>query len=358
MKKIIKGILNFVFGNLFTLIGLKRSISFLELLLSTMQHSTKTFITYHQRPIKTNSIQTKSQLEPDLPQLAIIIQGPIMTKHEFTFETIKLYKQHFPNAIIILSTWGDEPKEALTKIEKLEIIILLNTKPQYAGISHINYQIVSSKEGIKKAKKLGAEYVIKTRTDQRMYATNIEQFLFNILNTFPLNASVKKQKKRLIGLSLNTFKYRMYGMSDMFTYGHIDDMLLYWDIPLDTREFNEKDKEKARMSLRNFAEWRVCEVFLTTEFLKNIEKPIKWTLRDSWGVFADHFCIIDKESLGMFWNKYGLEEYRWKKYDKSINIFEEMNFENWLNIYNIKNENDVREEILDYSLNNQPANSN
>ena len=351
MIKITKSFIQFVFKGFFVFLGKNFSGMFLEELMKALQKTTKKYTTYHQRPINTNSVETLSQFSTDLPQLAIVIQGPLKIENEFTFETIKLYKKHFPKAIIILSTWNDESNKVLYKIESLGITILLNDKPDYPGISHINYQIASSKEGIKKAKELGAEYAIKTRTDQRMYATNIASFLFNIIKTFPLNKSIKKQNKRIVGLSLNTFKYRMYGLSDMFTYGHIDDMLMFWNIPFDNRVFNEKDKEKARLSLRNFAEMRACEVFLTTEFLKNIGRKQNWTLEDSWKVMADHFCIIDKETLDLFWGKYDLLEYQRKNYNKKINVFEEIDFKKWFNMYCNHNDYIFPEEILDNPLN-------
>ena len=351
MSKIIKNFIDYVFLIICILLGKRLSLALFEQFINVLQNSTKTFIAYHQRPQRTSSILTSSQLEPRLPKLAIIIQGPIITANEFTYETTKLYKQHFPNAIVILSTWSQEKQILISLFENLGIHILLNKKPDYAGVSNINLQIVSSKSGIKKAKELGVEYVIKTRTDQRIYAPNVESFLFKIISTFPLEPSVVKQKKRIVGLSLNTFKYRMYGLSDMFTYGHIDDMLLFWNIPLDLRAFDIKVIEKANKSLRCFAQWRICEVFLTTEFLKNVDFKLEWTLEDSWKAFSNHFCVIDKESLDLYWGKYGFLEDRWKKYDKNINVFEELNFREWLNLYNNKEACVAPEEVLERSLN-------
>jgi hypothetical protein len=117
----------------------------------------------------------------------------------------------------------------------------------------------------------------------------------------------------------------MYGLSDMLMYGHIDDMLLFWNISLDTRKFNSNDKNLANSSLRNFAHWRICEVFLTTEFLNKVGQKLQWTLKDSWEMFANHFCIIDKESLDLYWGKYDFLEYRWTRYGNAINIYSELN---------------------------------
>ncbi len=351
MSRIVKKIIDNIFVNFFILLGNRFSLSLFEKFISGIQNSNKNFITYHQRPQRTLSILTSSHLEPSLPKLAIIVQGPIITSNEFTYETTKLYKQHFPNATIILSTWSSEKQSCVSKFENLGITILLNEMPEYPGVSNINLQIISSKEGIKKAKELGVEYVIKTRTDQRMYAPNIECFLFNIINTFPLKSEIVKQKKRIVGLSLNTFKYRMYGLSDMFTYGHIDDLLLFWNLPLDMRIFNINEIETANKSLRSFAQLRICEVYLTTEFLKNVDFKLEWSLKNSWKAYSNHFCVIDKESIDLYWGKYGFLHDHWKKYEYTINVFEELSFKEWLNLYNNQNCSFAPEEVLEFELN-------
>ena len=315
-----------------------------------MKNSSDHFITYALRPKKASLRKSIDKPNPQLPLLALVIQGPVITKDEFTFETIKLYKQNFPKAIIILSTWiEDKPKvESFINIEGLHI--LFNEKPDYYGVSNINLQIASSKQGILKAKKLGAEFVMKTRTDQRMYAPNISRYLFDIINLFPLKSNIVKQQKRIIGVSLNTFKYRMYGLSDMLIYGHIDDMLLFWDIPYDLRKFNLSEQKAAVSSLRSFAQWRICEVFLTTEFLLKVDRKLEWTLEDSWKVFADHFCVIDKESLDLYWGKYEAKEYPRTNYSKEINVFEQINFREWLNLNCNPNGIKPSEKILDLPL--------
>ena len=44
-----------------------------------------------------------------------------------------------------------------------------------------------------------------------------------------------------------------------------------------------------------------------------------------------NFCIIDKESLNLFWPKYTNDEYRWKKYRP--HLIEEISFKDWFNLY-------------------------
>lgn len=315
-------------------------------LIEVVEEDEKVFITYNSRPMNSASVCTRSDEVSNQKRLAIVVQGPIISENDFTLETVKIYKKHFNDALIILSTWSDEDSTAVNRFEELDISVILNEKPDYSGTSNINFQIVSAGIGIRRAHELGAEYALKTRTDQRMYAPNVADYLYNITETFPVSHGYETQRRRIVGVSLNTFKYRMYGLSDMLIYGHIDDMLLYWNVALDERVFSDEEIQKASISLRNFALWRVCEVYLATEFLQKVGRNLEWSIKDSWEAFADHFCIVDKGQLDLFWSKYNRLEYRWLDYTARINS-QEMTFREWLNIYNNLGNKNIHEDILD-----------
>ncbi len=318
---------------------------FMQQIIEHFEKDNNSFFTYHVRPMESIFIDAVCEPSEATKKLAIVLQGPLLTENNFTYETIMIYQKLFCGASLVLSTWEDEPLTVIRQFEDMGIPVVLNRKPAYAGVSNINMQITSSRSGILRAKELNAEYVLKTRTDQRMYAPNLTDFFYNLTETFPVHGNWPKQRKRIVGCSLNTFKYRMYGLSDMLSYGHIDDMLLYWDIGLDSRVFNELEQHQACTSLRNFALWRVCEVYLTTEFLMKVGHKLEWTLKDSWGAFADHFYIVDKEQLDLFWPKYNRLEYRWRNYPcKSQN--EEMTNRDWVNIYAGLNQMEVPEHVL------------
>jgi len=80
------------------------------------------------------------------------------------------------------------------------------------------------------------------------------------------------------------------------------------------------------------------------------DHKLDWTLEDSWKAFADHFCVVDKESLDLIWGKYTIKENRWLDYSKSVNKFAELNFKEWLNIYGNETSDSATEEILDMPL--------
>jgi hypothetical protein len=343
-------LLNRVINSLLKSIGKYNSTALIEYFIKQFQFSFEVFITYFSRPIYIKSLDSIGAKFKTNVNIAILIQGPVVKENSFTLESIKLYRLNYPNAIIIFSTWDDDRVEVETWKEDLGIIFIFNSKPKFAGFSNINFQIESTKNGLLKAKELGVEFAIKTRSDQRFYAKNIDQFLLNIVSIFPLDSSVRIQKYRIVGLSLNTFKYRMYGLSDMFNFGHIDDMLLYWDIPFDDRRFNSNNIKVFNKTLRTYAEWRICEVLLATEFLIKTTHKLEWTLEDSWRAFSYNFCIIDSKSLDLYWGKYSMLEDRWLNYEVGFNMYEELSFKDWLNLYSNINNIEFPEELLDVAF--------
>jgi len=332
IKNIIKSVSYWVASAVKSLFGNRLCLAIWNHMIAGIQEANSSYLNYHLRPKSARAIHTQSTRTKTLPILAIVIQGPVVTVDDFTYETCKIYKKHFPDALLILSTWNDQLPEIFEPFEHLGVRIVANCKPGYAGISNINLQIVSSKAGIQAAQRMGAEYALKTRTDQRMYAPNVDEYLYNITQQFPLRGISEKQHERIIGCSLNTFKYRMYGLSDMFVYGHVDDMWLYWNVDLDDRKFTEDEVNVAGASIESFSRLRICEVYLATEFLMKVGRTINWTLEDSWSAFADNFCVIDSEQIDLYWNKYNQREYRWLGYDDSQK-FQQINFREWLNLY-------------------------
>lgn len=301
------------------------------------------FFTYHLRPKYAKNFNLWSDKIKNESKTAIIIQGPIVKDYDFTLETIKIYKKLFQEQIIILSIWEDEDMGEIAKIKQEGVEVILNKRPAFYGQQNINLQIVSSFAGAKRAKDLGAEYAIKTRTDQRIYAPNSLDFLRNILEVFPLRGD-SVQKKRIVGVSLNSYKYRPYGLSDMTIYGQIDDFILYWSIKLDGRIF---PNETLIHTMGEFANARICEAYLVTEFVKKLGHTPKTTIADSWDVFAKYFCVVDQISLDLYWYKYTRHiEHKTLEY-KSILSSQTMTFSEWLNLYvNLDNKVVVPEIML------------
>ena len=319
-----------------------------SLIFSPIESLKDSFATYHLRPRRAANIGTRADALISEPKTAIVIQGGLAEQHDFTLETIRLYKKHFPNAILILSTWEGERAEYIERIRKENIEIIQSVKPSFLGYMNVNLQITSSKVGMERAKSLGAQYALKTRTDQRMYSPVALEFLRNILKAFPLSKSNGVQKERIVSINFNTLKYRPYGMSDFFAFGNIDDMVPYWSPKLDMRTHRD---EELHATINSFANAAICEVYFATEFLKKVGHTPTMTLADSWYAYATFFCIVDYYSIDLYWPKYRPRlEYRYKFYDYIRNT-DLLDFAEWLNLYiGLNNKAHIPENSLSKKL--------
>lgn len=248
-------------------------------------------------------IATRSRVSPyttPIPRTAIVMQGPICTTLDFTLETLRFYKQTLrEETLLILSTWDTEDQNTLSLIRSLGVTVITNTRPANAGVSNINLQITTARSGVLMAQKLGAQYILKTRTDIRNYTPHFEDFLHSVIKAFPIGPGTE-QRERIVAFSENTYKYRLYDVSDLSNFGRTDDMVKFWDAPYD-------DRAKLPEIPRTMREWshaKLAEVYLTTNFLTRIGVKLDWTLKDSWDKYARHFCILDASQIGMFWFKY------------------------------------------------------
>lgn len=287
----------------------------------------RVFITQVQRPTFAAAVGTRSDSFPSDADTAIVIQGPLALENHFTLNSVLLYRQHYPESEIIVSTWRGQSSEELGSIERAGASVVLSDLPAYSGISNTNYQIVSTRAGIEAACDSGKGYVLKTRTDQRFYAPSSLEFLLNLLQMFPVKGRWK-QKRRIAGISLNTFKYRLYGMSDMFLFGGAEDLLEYWQCPLDKRRLEDLPKAEG---IYRHSFLRVCEVYFCTEYLARLGRELGWTLADSYAAFGDHFIVVNAADLDLIWPKYSRSEVRWPSYQRMEH--QQMDFREWLNLY-------------------------
>ena len=280
-----------------------------------------------------------------IEKFSIVLQGSVLDADYFTIETCKLYRQLFPDALVILSTWkiSDVLKNNLLDIG---VYWIENEAPENPGIANINMQITTSREGVLLAKNLGANYVLKTRTDQRIYHPSLYAYLRNLLNLFPLKNINTRQHERLIGISMNTLKFRMYGLSDMFLFGQIDDMILYWNTPLDPRYDTSEERSNVGKTWKESAIWGIGETYLCTAFLRKIGYEIQYTLADSFNAISKHFIVIDAEAIRLYWNKYTFNADRYS----AFGFFNpEISFNDWLMLYE-----NIETIDIDYSIIDQP----
>lgn len=295
--------------------------------------------------------------------VAIVIQGPICYRGDFTANTIKRYRQLYPRILIIVSTWkGEANTEFIKEVDRYSISLVETVKPENGGVGNINLQLVSTMAGIKKAM-LGksVKYILKTRSDQIFFRNNFVDLLVNLLQQYPVSAdSDKVLKERLIFLSAeNTVKYVPFHLSDFMLFGKACDVERFYDVPKDNHslEFvkdmnwstwenvkatickyelsNNVDIYSLVKDMNHYILNNMCpEIYIALHFyLKNINfiNISKDTdLINLYWVFLQEYClIIDCEQVMFYWHKYE----RQYKEPNHIEMWGTLDFSEWLNIF-------------------------
>lgn len=140
---------------------------------------------------------------------AIIVQGPVT----YYKEIIKIYNT-FKKNVIISTT--DKDKNLLDPLIYNGFTVLINELSKVPGKANFNNQVKNTLTGIKKAKEMGFDYVLKIRAD--IFINDIVKFI-NLLNTNKIYFSA----------------YHNHDggyLCEHMLFGETDFMLSLWDIPL------------------------------------------------------------------------------------------------------------------------------
>ena len=277
-------------------------------------------------------------------KIAIIMQGPIDDESNFTTETIKFYLHNYPYIPIIISTWKGDAKKLKNTFKKeinKKIYLILNKIPNYSGYKNINLQAVSTNNAINFAKKLKCRYVLKTRSDVRLYSKNFDIYLLNLIKFYKLNNKIyKKQRERIISTSF-TLRYRLYAVSDLVMFGNINDLSNYFNILT-----NKKIEEKFYKFVNNFnlndknyfVQKEFCpEIYFFSEFFKKINKKLSWTSNDYIKKISENFIIIDNNSLSIYWKKSNKLDNHFSDQASPKQNSLEFCFSDWFNLFYKRN---------------------
>jgi len=261
---------------------------------------------------------------------AILIQGPIVQDFSFTLETVKLYTRIFPGSPIIVSTWTNESKENRDAIERLGAYLVSSELPSQVGIGSHNLQMTSTHAGVLFSQALGAEFIQKTRTDQRIHNPLAITLMKGLLSYFPLSQqAASHQNSRIVVISFSSFVFRLFGLSDMLHFGKTEDILKYWNGSLDDR--GSIDLSKPNPSIVDLADRNIAETYYMTNFLRNTSWDIHLTLENYWDACRERFVIVDAASVDLYWPKHSFQEERWKNYQYPI-THQEMDFAFWIGL--------------------------
>ncbi len=278
-----------------------------------------------------------------LPLYAVVIQGPICKEEQFTLETIKFYRKIFRYGIIIVSTWENEDKKILKKMESEGAVIVTSKAPSVTGIQNVNFQFVSSYAGIEKANQMGCKYVLKTRSDQRIYRNNSFEMLYSLVKSFPCTKNIQKERIICFGDRASSLLWSM-DCSDFILFGHIQDMLDFYNVPLDTRfktrdEVFGKDWGGAELTRKLIAKRELrAENFIVSRYLKHKGYNLDYSIHEYWEIIQDLFICISELDLNLYWCKYS---FRYRNHLRSGHTITDnkyrastynIDFFNWLSI--------------------------
>lgn len=293
------------------------------------------FITFHTRPKYAKDVSIDPTIAArDYSEYAIVVQGPILKKNNFTIETLLLYRKYFPNASIILSTGEWEDTSYLNEARKAGVEVLCHTKLSNTGPTNdgrpfnINLQLTSSKAGTHRAAEMNKRYVLKTRTDQRMYNQEILTLLSNLIRVFPITEPNVTQRGRIVGMSANNSKTKPYLFPDQMVFGYTEDMLTFFDADLVPSD--------GTINFLDSSFPFIAEVYLFSEFLKNIGYKIEYTYEDYFRALAKRCILVDTGSLEWYYCKYGsFREYKNRSYKNDKYNHVSIGFSEWLNLYSL-----------------------
>ena len=274
----------------------------------------------------------------------IVIQGAIREEFDFSYRILDYYLQVFDNVQIVLSTWDGEELKKFRELESkhLNFHIIAQQIPSEPGISNINLQILSTLAGLKKLEELGVQFAIKTRTDQCMF----DPFaIIKLKHLFSSESSNENGVQKIIVLSLGTFLFRPYGVSDFFQFGSIRDLLTYWDVPLDYRKIVDLGIDGWDFTLRQWSSEECIEVYLAAHYLRAKGERLDFSLGSSLLMFKSHFIVVDPAFIELIWDKRTYKSNRWKQ-TSFPKLHQELTHGLWLTL----DQNMNRLSELDYLL--------
>lgn len=262
------------------------------------------YVSYRIMPKDTSVIPIMDGLNQS-QSFAIVMQGPLCKKDNMTVNSIKFYKKTYPLADIIVSTWNDESEEDVNELANLGVTVIQSEKPRFSGIMNVNYQLKSSLAGVKRAKELGCEFSVKTRTDQRICRPFIFDSMISAIKLFPGGVG---QKGRIVTLGVcSGGMFIPYHTCDFLYLGYTEDLINVFSAPFDCRDYNEMPPKKNLSESRreNSEKMYPPEIYILKHYCKDFLKLSgDDTIKEHWNVTKNYLVCYGMNDVDLMWNKY------------------------------------------------------
>jgi hypothetical protein len=255
--------------------------------------------------------------------ISIVVQGPVLGEG-ITKRCLDSIRSHFAGAEVILSTWEGEGTKGLPYD-----ILIENEDPgaqtcheRLPLLNNVNRQIVSTREGLKRATR---PYAIKVRSDILFTGTGFLEFFgkysarcaeWSFLRERVINCSVFAQNPR------RHFPFP-YHPSDWFFFGLRDDVLAIWDIPLASeQEISHWYDNRSRpvVDLFPHLQSRYCpEQYVWISYLrKHLDVDIdyiwdcsNYKIEQTETIFANNLIFLEPDRIGIRSLKHHLKLDEW-----------------------------------------------
>lgn len=158
---------------------------------------------------------------------AIVIQGLI--KGEMIFDIIKYYRWSMKKAVIILSTWDTTDSELVRNLQNVVDYLIINEEPPVCGRGNVNYQIKSTLNGLLKAQEIGAEIVLKVRSNSLLMAGKLFEFYEKMSNFGVEEGTNYGLKARILTEYRENFNNVVpFSLCDFTFMGYTEDIIKLW----------------------------------------------------------------------------------------------------------------------------------
>jgi hypothetical protein len=228
---------------------------------------------------------------------ACIIQGNIRAD-------ISIIISHFISKFdyIIISTWEEE---SLLVEDSQKLFIIKSKKPNVLGYSNRNLQRYSTAVGIRKARELNCDYILKWRSDMLPLKLNLFE-LYNY-SQFDIPNGFKSRIVTCAFRNLSVYPDWFSSIPDYFSFGHIDIMDLLWgdnefsySKMYNTPQGMITELGEDWMANKDIAGYYCAESELYAIFKQRIQK-IGNKISTHEEIVKSYFYLIDHKRLSIIW---------------------------------------------------------
>lgn len=259
------------------------------------------FFTFNMRPKSTSTFPYPACVHYGADGIAIVLQGPLDVEDSFTLETVKLYSSLYENVTIIVSTWVDADPNAVRELENAGAHVVTSEHPRNPGYGNINYQLKSTQAGIDRALSMGASYICKTRTDQRIYAPGAITYFKDLVEAYPVAGGVGDHGRIVCLTAEYASMLTPFYISDFLYFGRAQDIERLLDLPCRSDSIEKpQDLTRAQVASR----MTNSESYIAYSYAKKLEAECASDVEAYMDFLARNMIVVDKSQIGFYWHKY------------------------------------------------------